>query len=388
MPGLHEFWIVLVVALLGMTLTGLTLVLCRRFGNVADRRDGIQRVHRHWAPRMGGLPIYATLAIGTLLWTDLPERHLKLLLLVCALPAFLAGLAEDLWNRVGPRARLFATFTSAWLAWFLMGGQLERVDLPGVDWLLQNVLPFTFLFTAFAVGGVAHSINIIDGFNGLSAGYCLICFAAFFIVGGVVDDGLIQGSSLLFAGSLLGFLAWNYPFGRVFLGDGGAYLVGFGLGELSVLLVARHPEVSAWFCLLLLIYPIWDTLFSSYRREIKRRRSWTSADALHLHHLVHRRLVRPHATRRERVIANALTAPYIWALGLICATLAVLYWHSAPILGTLAALFVVGYGLLYARLARFRAPRLLRMNRHKGPLVDVNAALPPDTSDDDTLAAK
>jgi UDP-N-acetylmuramyl pentapeptide phosphotransferase/UDP-N-acetylglucosamine-1-phosphate transferase len=63
-------------------------------------------------------------------------------------------------------------------------------------------------------------------------------------------------------------LIWNYPRGKIFLGDGGAYLLGFWLAELSVLLVVRHPEVSPWFPMLLLVYPIFETLFSMYRSKV------------------------------------------------------------------------------------------------------------------------
>lgn len=386
MPGTDALWILLASFLGAAALTGLTLRVCRRMGELAGRSHGVQRVHRHWAPRLGGLPIFLSLVAGTLLWTDMPERELALLLWVCALPALLAGLAEDLWDRVGPRARLFATFISAWLAWFLLDGRLSHVDLPGFDWLLQHVWIFAFLFTAFAVGGVAHSVNIIDGFHGLSAFYCAICFAALFVVGAAVNDGLIQGLALLFGGALLGFLAWNYPFGRVFLGDGGAYLLGFVLGELSILLVARHPEISPWFCFLLLAYPIWDTLFSSYRREVKRGVSWTSPDALHLHHLIYRRLVRPFRERpvRDRVMPNAMTAPYIWMLGLMCAVPAVVFRESTVILAAFTLLFIVTYGLLYRRLAHFRAPRLLRLRPSPATVSSCAEA----AADDDSIAAK
>ncbi|MGQ0618509.1 MAG: glycosyltransferase family 4 protein [Panacagrimonas sp.] len=383
MLGLQGFVLIIASGLASALLTGLAITACRRFGIVADRPHGVQSVHRHWAPRVGGAPIFLTMALGVLVWTDMPERSLALMLLVCALPAFVAGFIEDLWDRVGPNARLLATFLSAWLAWFLLDGRLVRVDIPGLDWLLQNVGVFGFLFTAFAVGGVAHSINIIDGFNGLSTFFCVICFAALFIVATVVGDPLVQGLSLLFAGTLLGFLAWNFPFGRVFLGDAGAYFLGFALGEICVLLVARNPQVSPWFCFLLMAYPIWDTLFSSYRREIKRRVSWSSPDALHLHHLIYRRLVRPFSLDGDTdlVVPNSLTSLYVWALGLMCAVPAVLFWDSTAGCVSFAVLFGVSYGLLYRRLAKFRAPRLLQLPMRRPGR--GNAA-----PIDDTLSAK
>ena len=386
MLGLQGFALIVASGLVTALLTGLAIAGCRRFGILADRPNGIQSVHRHWAPRMGGLPLFLTLALGVLAWQDMPERQTAMLLLACALPAVLAGLIEDLGGGVGPKLRLLATFICAGLAWFLIDGQLTRVDVPGFDGLLQSYWVLSFLFTAFAVGGVAHSINIIDGFNGLSTFFCVICFAALFIVATAVGDPLIQGLSLLFAGSLLGFLAWNFPFGRVFLGDAGAYFLGFSLGEICVLLVARNPEVSPWFCFLLMAYPIWDTLFSSYRREVKRRTSWSAADALHLHHLIYRRLVRPFSIDGDTdlVVPNSLTSVYVWVLALMCAVPAVLFWDSTAVCVAFAVLFGSSYGLLYRRLAKFRAPRLLTMPLRRAARV-VAVVEPPER---ETLPSK
>ena len=93
-------------------------------------------------------------------------------------------------------------------------------------------------------------------------------------------------------GALLGFLVFNYPSGRIFMGDGGAYLLGFWLGELSVLLVVRNPDVSPWFPIVLLAYPVVETLFSIYRRKFLQGRSAGRPDAMHLHQLIYRRLAR------------------------------------------------------------------------------------------------
>lgn len=370
MLGSESVWLILILALAAAGATGLTVTLARRWSLGRDRGPSVQQVHRHQAPRLGGLPLFVTLSLGVLLWPDWPHRHSAVLLLLCALPAVGVGLLEDLRGHLKPGLRLFATFVSAWLAWFFLGGELRRVDLPGFDWLLTHVWLFAFVFTAFAVGGVAHSINIIDGFNGLSSFYSVICFAAFFIVATLVGDALVQRLSLLYCAVLLGFLAWNFPFGKVFLGDAGAYFLGFSLGELSVLLVARNPAVSPWFCLLLLAYPVWDTLFSSYRREVMRHRAWSEPDVLHLHHLIYRRLVRPQGRARGAGLAipNSMTSIYIWVLGLMCAGPALLFWNSTPYLMGFFALFVLTYSLLYQRLARFRSPRLLQIPRRRAPV--------------------
>lgn len=356
---LNAFVMFALACLASGLLTGVTIWLARLAGWELDKPDSVQSVHRHWAPRIGGVGLAATLGLGLLFFHF---SHEGLLILLCGIPAFACGMLEDIKDgSCGPRWRLLATFVSAWLGWYFLDARLTGVDVPGFDWLLANWVIVSFLFTAFAVGGVAHSLNIIDGFNGLAACTSLIAFAAYYIVACIVGDELVQQLSLLFCGALLGFLAWNFPFGRIFLGDGGAYLLGFGLGELSVLLVTRNPQVSPWFCLVVLAYPIVDTLFSYYRREVVRGVSWSEADALHLHHLIYRRIVKPATCNPggDVLMSNSVTSVYLWGLSLMSAIPALLFWDNTLMLWLVMAAFVVSYVTLYARLTRFRAPRML-----------------------------
>lgn len=365
-------------------LTGASIWACVRFMIVADRPDTIQAVHRQWAPRVGGIPLLLTVVALAALWPQFPERQLMLGLVACALPAFCSGFIEDLTGEVGPKLRLAATFVSAALAWFALGAKLTAVSMPLLDPVLGTYSIAAFVFTAFAVAGVAHSVNIIDGFNGLSACFCLIAFATFFVIANIVGDTFIQGLSLLYCGALVGFLIWNFPFGRIFLGDGGAYFLGFSLAEVSVLLVERNPQVSPWFCLLVLIYPVWDTLFSFYRRQVVRGTSWSRADTLHLHHLVYRRLVRPYRLESsdDIVACNAITSVYLWGLSLLAAIPAVLYWDRPLFLVGFTLLFGLTYVLLYRRLVHFRAPSLLLLPSRRSPIAiartaAVDRGLPP-----------
>ena len=109
----------------------------------------------------------------------------------------------------------------------------------------------------------------------------MLVLAGLAFVSAQVGDPVVLTASLIMAGAVFGLLLWNYPKGKIFLGDGGAYLLGFWMAELSVLLVARNPEVSPWFPMALLIYPIFETLFSAYRRKILRGGHPGHPDALH-----------------------------------------------------------------------------------------------------------
>ncbi|MFN3598497.1 MAG: glycosyl transferase family 4, partial [Aquificaceae bacterium] len=131
----------------------------------------------------------------------------------------------------------------------------------------------------------------------------------------------------------------------IFLGDGGAYLVGFLIAEISVLLVKRNPEVSPWFPLLVVAYPVVESLFSIYRRKVLRGRSPGEPDKLHLHTLVYRRL----SKIKDKTLRNSLTSPYLWALSLMGIVPALIFWKSTPMLVLMFFVFWLVYVYAYRR---------------------------------------
>ena len=88
-----------------------------------------------------------------------------------------------------------------------------------------------------------------------------------------MGDDTVATLALIGVGAVLGFFFWNFPGGLIFLGDGGAYFLGFYVAELGILLLARNPSVSPMCPLLICIYPVFETLFSMYRRKVLRGRA-------------------------------------------------------------------------------------------------------------------
>jgi len=336
--------------------------LHRRFTHDATE-GGPQKFHATPTLRIGGLGIAAALLVGIPMmgivgWVRPTAAEGLQLLALSAIPAFAGGFGEDITKRVGVMARLIFTASAGIVASLLVGATLDRIDVPGLDSLLQLSV-FAVLFTAFAVGGVANAINIIDGYNGLVGGYAILVLAALGFVAYQVGDPVVLSASVVMMGALLGFLVWNYPGGRIFLGDGGAYLLGFWLAELSVLLVARNPDVSPWLPLVLLAYPIFETFFSIYRRKILRGESPGHPDALHLHQLIYLRLARCSIGSRDPLkltYRNSMVARYIWIGTVIFMMPALFSWRNTPALVAIAVLFSVAYTWLYLRLIRWRAP--------------------------------
>jgi UDP-N-acetylmuramyl pentapeptide phosphotransferase/UDP-N-acetylglucosamine-1-phosphate transferase len=346
-------------------------------GASARAASGPQNFHVRAAPRLGGLGIVAGVLAGNLLlWWHWPENaESGLLLLLCGMPAFAAGIAEDVTRSVSPRRRLVFTAMSATLAIALLGVQIERSDIPGLDWLV-SFSAGAVLVTVFAVVGVANAVNIIDGFNGLASMCVLMMLMSLAYVGFTVDDQLVARLALLGVGAVIGFFVWNFPAGLVFLGDGGAYFLGFYVAELSLMLLFRNGGVSPLFPLLLCFYPIFETLFSMYRRRVLSVRPVGMPDGVHLHSLIYRRLLRWAAgerTARELTRRNSMTSPYLWAMCSLSVVPAVLWWDNTPVLAVFIVLFALSYLWLYWRIVRFRVPRWMRASRQH--------ALRPDTAD-------
>lgn len=342
---------------------------------------GPQKFHAVPTPRIGGIGLMAGLlaAGGVIMVTEkLPHEIEFGLLLLASLPAFLGGLMEDITKKVGVLERLLLTMLAGSAAAWLLGAVLVRLDVPGIDQAL-TLLFFAVPFTSFAVGGIANAINIIDGFNGLVGGYAIIVLIALAIVAGQVGDSFVFTVAIASTGAILGFLKWNWPGGKIFLGDGGAYLVGYLLAELSILLVARNPGVSPWFPLVLLIYPVFETFFSIYRKLILRRQSPGKPDGLHFHMLIYRRAV-PRETGYRRNMGklerNNRVAKYLWIPTAIVAVAGVILWQSTLALAAVAILFCVGYVIFYWRIIRMGATNTVMSGR----VVMSDAANPVDYS--------
>jgi len=355
-----------IIGIVAFMVGGLIVVSERWHGRLTGDTDmnKPQAMHARAAPRVGGLAVVAGSLAGLLVLgpSNMTLTWLWPALFVSALPVFVAGLLEDITKDIGSGKRLLAAFVSAAIAWWLLGG-VSRVGLSWADTLLSAWPIISLLFTMVAVGGCTHALNIIDGMNGLAGMIATLMAVSLALVAWQVQDMPIFLIATALASATLGFLVWNFPFGRVFLGDGGAYFVGFMLAELAVQLVVRNPGVSPFYALAVLFYPVFETLFSIWRRKFKRGVPVDQPDALHLHQLVFRRLVRITFSRDRRhalpALCNAMTSPYLWVLALIGLVPATLWWDNAWMLCLSMGVFAGAYIWLYIRLVTWRRPRWL-----------------------------
>lgn len=326
-----------------------------------DTCGGLRKVHAIPTPRVGGIAVALGVLGGITIDWGVSGRIVPwLLLLVCVAPAFIWGLIEDLSKRGAVLPRLVLPAVAGALGFVLLDARISELDVPGLDNLLV-IHAFAFLFTVFAVTGVTHAINVIDGLNGLACVNALLASIGLAVVAAIVGDRFVLSAACVLAASIAGFLLVNYPSGRIFLGDGGAYLVGIVLAELSVLLVQRNSEVSPWFPLVLLAYPVWETLFSMYRRK-SRGHSTARADALHLHSLVYRRVVRWRgfgAKPADQAMRNSMASLCLWVMPACGLVVALVFWNDTPLLQLASAAFVGFYIVIYRKLVHFEVPAWL-----------------------------
>ncbi|MBK0391955.1 glycosyltransferase family 4 protein [Ramlibacter algicola] len=334
--------------------------------------DMPQRFHAGHVPRIGGVAVLGGLAAGLLVagagyYAGDPFNvrisiSEALLVLAVLLPAVLGGAYEDVTQSLPVRWRLALTALSGLLALWLLDLRLVRVDVQAIDSWLRAWSVLGMAFVVFAICGLPHAFNLIDGYNGLAGTVALLVCLAIAHVALQVGDRQLAALVLCLAGATTGFLLWNYPRGLIFAGDGGAYLWGVVIAIASVMLVQRHGEVSPWFPMLLLIYPVWEVIFSIYRKAA-RGQSPSMADALHFHQLIYRRIVREvfhDDDTRRMLMRNNRTSPYLWGFTLLTVVPAVLFWQNSFVLKCFCLLFAVSYIYMYVSIVRFRVPRWLR----------------------------
>lgn len=343
----------LTTAFLASLVASLLLVLTKGYhGKFSlDSAPGVQRAHSAPTPRIGGVAIFLALVFADLIVADQPAGEVLTPMLLAGIPAFALGLLEDLFKRDSVKERLFGTFLSAVFAWWLMDVSLRSVGVPGFDALLQVTL-ISVAFTALGVAGVANAVNIIDGFNGLASGVMAISMLGLGLIAYQSGDIALFQAAVIIALAVVGFMVMNFPFGKIFLGDGGAYFLGFTLAWMAVLLVERNASVSPWAALLVCGYPVIETIFSIIRR-VKRQVHFGTPDRLHLHSLVRARWVQRHWAHWPKVLRNSMTSLPMWAYSAGLMLAGVAWYDDGRLMIVCVFAACAFYWVWYLRLVRF-----------------------------------
>jgi len=339
-----------------------------------------QKIHREDIPRIGGLAIVGGFVISLvhLVWFGANPPAVSAttasLLLAGLAPIALAGFGEDITKRVGPQMRL---------GWMALGSLilltsnhlwLDRIGVPFLDPIFSN-WGIAIAFSVFACIGATNAYNLIDGLNGLLAGVSLITLAAIAWVAATLGDQKIFALAVLLGVAMIGWLPFNWPKARLFAGDGGAYSIGFLTAALLLLLIQRNPQVSPWFGLTAAALPIWETLYSIWRRSRSGLKTM-EPDQSHLHQLVRTRLhwsIKFRALRQAGAVGadwtpavqpakqvvvkapNGLCSPLLWGLHATAVVAGVATFDNTVAQALVMAMFAVTYIALHTRLLRSRA---------------------------------
>ena len=318
-------------------------------------KPSVQKMH-HWpTPRTGGLAVFASLLFSLIVEMTFhliaPHNPISVsFFLLAGLPVFFAGIMEDIYNNFEARERLVFSSLSAALFILLFGHLIDRTDIGLLDSLLI-FSPFAIGFTILGISGFSNATNIIDGYNGLSSGYAIIALSAITYIALQLNDHLILCASVSLIGALLGFLYWNWPNGKLFLGDGGAYLTGFIMAALAVVMLGRNNSVSPWFTAMIMAYPIFETLFTIFRR-LRIKNSSVLPDASHFHHLIYFKVLRAKQFNDPKKLMqlNNCVALLLLLPAMLAAILACMFWNSTAILMPLTLAGCVIYALAYRKL--------------------------------------
>jgi UDP-GlcNAc:undecaprenyl-phosphate GlcNAc-1-phosphate transferase len=248
-----------------------------------DTPDQNRKLHATPVSRVGGLGIFITLCAGFLVmelrFPDFLGRWAPVVISNCII--FAIGFADDL-RPLGARLKLVGQLGTATIL-YALGVSIDELSSPfgeGHFVLGWWSLPLTLLWFI----AVPNIVNLIDGMDGLATGFGLFLCITLAFVGHYSGKPEVVTVSMIMGGALAGFLIFNFPPARIFLGDGGAYLLGFFIASVTVFTSSKGSVIAALLVVIVALgVPILDTLFAIIRRALMGVPLFR-ADAEHIHH--------------------------------------------------------------------------------------------------------
>ena len=293
--------------------TGLVLVLVmstlssKFFSKVTDKfiknYDNVQRIHHEEVSRLGGVALtFGVLMLAYL--SDNPETQaLTLKLFIALTPITLVALMEDLHLEISPFFRLSVLLLSSFLVLLLTDIELPKLNEARLDLLLS--MPYLGLFFySLCIAGLINGMNFIDGTNGNFGFTSIAILMGLLFLGMTANDLAFISLLLTFLMPLIIFMAFNYPLGKIFAGDVGAYFFGASIGFLVIYFFGSHPEISAWNAVLIVFYPAMELIYS-VTRKVAKNYSPLLPDRHHLHIKLYGRLF--NLTQNAKTSNNLVT---------------------------------------------------------------------------------
>lgn len=233
-------------------------------------------------PRLGGMPLMLAMSLGLLvIFAVSPANATNWFpILLGSVMMYGLGLWDD-FKSLGARKKLLGQLITA-IVVYSLGLNIEKFSYPGVGSI--DLGAWSLPVTVFWLIAVPNIVNLIDGFDGLAGGLGLCMSVTLGIVAINNEQLAVACYAFTMAGALLGFLVFNFPPAKIYLGDGGAYLIGFTIAALSLTSSNKGSVAKVLFVTLIALgVPILDTTFAMLRRALRGYPIF-HADDEHFHH--------------------------------------------------------------------------------------------------------
>ena len=297
--------------------------------------QGVQRAHEGEVSRLGGLVIYIGLWVYWLLCQDGQAIPFVECLLITSLPLIFISVKEDLLHNTRAITRLGCMMASCILFFLCYDLSFPSIEFPVIGNWLANSSLLSLLFFSFCVLVVINGSNLIDGANGLLPMSVLIQALSLMYITYETNDSINMIRLVYVIVPVIIFMGFNFPWGKIFLGDTGAYFLGFIMSLLTIIIFSEHPEIPNWVAVLILFYPAFELLFSIIRKLIEHK-SPMEPDQHHLHlkmfHLLKNQVMKSR-------VSNSLVMPclaLIWGVPFI-----LLVWVKYSLIMTLLGIVLI-----------------------------------------------
>lgn len=327
---LHEvqYFYILISFALSLLIHYLVIQLTHSKGIFLDEHEKVQKVHEMPTPRIGGLGIFLSAMF------IINDNALGGYLMLAAIPAFIAGFLEDYSGKIAPIQRLAIMCLSPIMAFIMIH------DSVLTEWhILQAPIVLGILASTIFIIALVNGVNFTDGQNGLASGTVLISLLTISFIAWELKDHSLLYIGLILASAVSAFLFYNFPKGKIFLGDGGAYFLGFMVATISIILVQSHTlSISLLLLPVILIYPLWEVLFSTLRKLLYDRISPLNSDDYHLHQLIFRK------RKGGKTFTPVL---YILPAQVIVSVLAIRFKNEPTVLAIIILVYICAYSVVY-----------------------------------------
>ena len=313
----------------------LVIFFSQKFKHISREYNAIQKIHKDYVPPFGGLVIF----LNYFLYIYLYKPHsfiLDLNIFIPSLIILIIGLKEDIFFNVRPSVRFFVIFLAS--IFFIYNSEnLPTIDIYFINNLFTNYPLVEILFYSIGLTALSNGVNMVDGMNGL-AGFVILS-----VISGLISLLLINDIfDIFFNVELIGiavplviFLIFNFPYGKIFLGDSGAYWLGWIVGVI-IIISFSHQTLNTWGAVLLICYPILEVVFSTIRKLLQKKNP-LKPDLEHIHLKLYYTLKGPTERSKEFNSFTSLCLMPLW----FTPSLLIIWSHFYSHLTFLAILIVV-----------------------------------------------